>query len=132
MIFGIGTDIVQVSRIHSALDKLGVRFAEKILSPNELVIFHERQQRSPNKALHFLANRFAAKEAFSKATGLGFRHPITWHTLEITNNELGKPEFHFYGELATWVAQHSLRAMISISDEVEQVIAFVILETEST
>jgi holo-[acyl-carrier-protein] synthase len=132
MIFGIGTDIVQVSRMKSALEKHGVRFAEKILSPNEILIFHERHQRSPNKALHFLANRFAAKEAFSKATGLGFRHPITWHTLEVTNNSLGKPEFKFYGELAAWITQHSLKAMISISDEVEQVIAFVIIETDAS
>ena len=72
MIYGIGTDIVQISRIEGALGR-NERFAEKILGPEELVKFHARRAKNDVRGLRFLATRFSAKEAFSKAIGLGMR-----------------------------------------------------------
>ncbi|HEX8786068.1 MAG TPA: holo-ACP synthase, partial [Telluria sp.] len=77
MIYGIGTDIVQISRVEAAVARSGERFAEKILGPEELVKYHARRARSEVRGLRFLATRFSAKEAFSKAIGLGMRMPMT-------------------------------------------------------
>jgi len=80
MIYGIGTDIVQISRVKAALERSGPRFAEKILGPEELVKYHARRAKNEVRGLRFLATRFSAKEAFSKAIGLGMRMPMTWRS----------------------------------------------------
>ncbi len=78
MIFGIGTDICDIRRLRATLVRRGDRFAEKVLGPTELQVFHARRARAEVRGLRFLATRFSAKEAFSKAIGLGIRMPMTW------------------------------------------------------
>ena len=73
MIFGIGTDILKIERVAAVLGRRGDRFAEKILGPDELEKYHRRKDKVAVRGLRFLATRFAAKEAFSKAIGLGMR-----------------------------------------------------------
>ena len=99
-IYGIGTDIVQVSRVAAVMARTKGRFAEKVLGPDELRIYHARSARSEVRGLAFLATRFSAKEAFSKAIGLGMRWPMTWRALQTLNEPSGKPMVVASGELA--------------------------------
>ena len=128
MIFGIGTDIVQISRIENATKNDDGRFAEKILGADELIIYGERKARSEARGLRFLASRFAAKEAFSKALGLGMRTPMTWHAMQILNEAEGMPIVLANGALLAWMSERGLSARVSMSDEVEYALAFVVLE----
>ena len=82
-IYGIGTDICDVRRIRSALERHGERFAQKILTEGELQTWRVRSQRWSDRGIRFLATRFSAKESFSKAIGLGMRMPMTWRLCEI-------------------------------------------------
>ncbi len=128
MIFGIGTDIVEISRIQNAICKNDSRFVEKILGADEILIYAERKSRSEARGLRFLATRFAAKEAFSKALGLGMRMPMTWHALQILNEPEGMPIVVATGGLLAWMNGRGLTARVSMSDEVEYAVAFVIIE----
>lgn len=128
MIYGIGTDIVQLSRMRAVLARSGERFARKVLGPQEFAEFALRQAGSEARALHYLANRFAVKEAFCKALGTGFRAPMSWHGLQTLNAENGRPQAHYAGTLQAYMQQHHLRAHVAISDEVEYALAFVTLE----
>ena len=128
MIFGVGTDIVQISRIKNAMTNNDSRFAEKILGPDEIPIYGERNARSEARGLRFLATRFAAKEAFSKALGIGMRMPMNWQALQILNAPEGTPIAIANGALLDWMNERGLRASVSISDEVEYAVAFVIIE----
>jgi len=124
MIVGIGTDIVTVARIEAAMERHGAAFAERILSAAELAEY--ATQAHPAR---FLSKRFAAKEAFAKATGQGLRHPVSLRNITVGHDELGKPVFLFDAELGTHlqklgIAHHHL----SISDERDTAVAFVILE----
>ena len=124
MIYGIGTDIVAVKRIESALQRYGDRFARRILAAAEWEDYEACNQRA-----RFLAKRFAAKEAFVKALGTGMRHPATWHNINVTHDKLGRPGFGLEPELAQVLAQHNICGHhLSISDEVEMVVAFSVLE----
>ncbi len=126
MIFGIGTDIVSVARIEAACQRHGAAFAEYLLTANELAEY--AQQAHPAR---FLAKRFAAKEAFAKATGQGLRHPVTLHNIEVGHDALGKPQFRFAPELEQLLRVSGItRHHLSISDEHEHTVAFVILEGE--
>ncbi len=124
MIYGIGTDIVQSARIAQSLERFGDRFVRRILTDSEWLEYC-----SSSKPILFLASRFAAKEALSKAMGTGLRHPVNLTYITITNDQLGKPFFQFHPELNQLlndkgITQHHL----SISDEINMVCAFVILE----
>ncbi|WP_244825794.1 holo-ACP synthase [Caballeronia sp. TF1N1] len=128
-IYGIGTDIVQVSRVAAVMERTKGRFAEKVLGPDELRIYHARRARSEVRGLAFLATRFSAKEAFSKAIGLGMRWPMTWRALQTLNEASGKPVVKASGELATWLAERNITAQVTISDERDYAVSFVIAET---
>ncbi len=78
MVVGIGTDICDIRRLRATLERRGDRFAQKVLGPSELQVFHARRARADVRGTAFLATRFSAKEAFSKAIGLGLRMPMTW------------------------------------------------------
>ncbi len=130
MIYGIGTDIVQVSRIEAALARHGARFAEKILGPEELVKFHARSAKNAVRGMRFLATRFSAKEAFSKAIGLGLRMPMTWRSAQMLNEPSGKPVIVCSGALGEFMREHRLSAQVTISDEAEYGVAFVIVTQE--
>ena len=130
MIYGIGTDIVQISRIEAALARNGDRFAEKILGPEELVKFHARRAKHDVRGLRFLATRFSAKEAFSKAIGLGMRVPMTWRSAQMLNAPGGRPVIVCSGKLEEFMREHRLSAQVTISDEADYGVAFVIVTQE--
>ena len=100
MIIGIGTDVCDITRIAAALDRHGDRFAQRVLGPDELRVFEARRARVPRRGLSYLATRFSAKEAFSKAIGLGMHAPMSWRSCEVINVPGGKPEIRLHGALA--------------------------------
>lgn len=128
MIYGIGTDIVRIPRIEEALARNGERFAEKILGADELEKYRRRKAKFEARGLRFLATRFAAKEAFSKAVGLGMRMPMTWRALQTLNAPSGQPVLVASGALRAFMEQNGLTAQVSISDEADYALAFVIVE----
>ena len=131
MIFGVGTDLCDVRRIEAALARHGERFARKVLGPGELEVFRARLARVPARGVRYLATRFSAKEAFSKAIGLGMRMPMTWRACEILNAPGGRPEIRLHGDLAAWCARRGLRAHVSVTDEADQAASFVVVEAQS-
>ncbi|MGX9717995.1 holo-ACP synthase [Janthinobacterium lividum] len=128
MIYGIGTDICKIPRIEAALARHGERFAKKILGPQELEKFRARSAKNAARGVRFLATRFAAKEAFSKAIGLGLRMPMTWPAAQMLNHPSGKPMIICSGVLAQFMEKNCLSAQVTISDEEEYAVAFVIVE----
>ena len=128
MIYGIGTDVIEIVRIEEAVRRNGRRFAERILGNQELQRYEQRSQRYAARGLRFLATRFAAKEAVSKALGLGMRHPMTWRAVEILNAPSGKPIAITHGALQTFVAERRLTLHVSVTDEREYAVAYVIAE----
>lgn len=128
MIFGIGTDIIRIPRIEAALERNGERFAAKILGPQELEKYYQRKQQIAVRGIRFLATRFAAKEAFSKAIGLGLHMPMTWRAMQTLNDTSGKPIIVVSGALKEFMDNHRLTAQVSITDEAEYAVAFVIVE----
>ena len=125
MIHGIGSDIVEYARIESMWVRYGMRFAQRILSEIELPGF-----KSSLHPARMLAKRFAAKEAFSKAVGSGLREPVSLSRISITHDGLGKPVLQFDAVLRAYLAQLSISGHhLSISDERNMVVAFVVLES---
>ncbi len=131
MIYGIGTDIVLIARIRDLLERYGERFARRVLGPDELAEYrrrHGRGQHGPGYAARYLAKRFAAKEAFSKALGLGLRGPMTLLSLQILNDRRGQPVAHARNALEPYLRERGLVAHVSLSDEVDSALAFVVIE----
>jgi len=128
MIVGIGTDVCDVARIAAALSRHGDRFAERVLGPDEMRVFKARRARVERRGLSYLATRFSAKEAFSKAIGLGMRSPMSWRACEVINVPGGRPEIRLHGALASWFQERQLRAFVSVSDEANVATAFVVVE----
>ena len=129
MIVGIGTDICDIRRISSTLDRRGDRFAQRVLGAAELRIFQARRARTPARGVRFLATRFSAKEAFSKAIGMGIRSPMTWRSCEILNEPSGKPFVQLSGALAEWFDARGWVAHVTVSDETDYAASFVVVET---
>ena len=121
-------DLLRIDRIERALARHGDRFAEKILGPEELLKFHARRARDPVRGLRFLATRFAAKEAFSKAIGLGMRMPMTWRRVQTLNAPGGRPVLVIAPELLGWYADRFGAAHVSITDESDMAAAYVVVE----
>ena len=128
MIYGIGTDICDVRRIRASLKRYGERFAKKILSDAELKIWQDRSARWPHRGVSYLATRFSAKEAFSKAIGLGMRLPMTWRDCEIAKQPSGKPTIVLHGALKEWFDARHLSAQVSVTDETDYAASFVVIE----
>lgn len=131
MIYGIGTDVCDIRRIARALERHGDRFAERVLGEHELGVWRDRRSRVEARGLAYLATRFAAKEAFSKAIGLGLRMPMTWRACEVVKAPSGKPGIRLHGELAAWFEARRLVAHVSVSDETDYATAFVVVETRT-
>ena len=129
MIYGIGTDICDVRRIRASLDRHGERFAHKILSDAELDQWRARSARWPERGVRFLATRFSAKEAFSKAIGLGMRMPMSWRLCEVGKLPSGKPTIVLHGGLKDWFEARSLTAHVSVTDETDYAASFCVVET---
>lgn len=124
MIYGIGTDLVEVARIQDSLDRFGEHFAMRVLSEREMQEFQ-----LSNTQARFLAKRFAAKEAFAKALGTGIRKPATFENIGIGHDDLGKPVFDLAPELQACLELKKIQfAHLSISDEKAFATAFVVLE----
>ena len=132
MIYGVGTDICDVRRIAATFERRGERFAEKVLGPHEIEVFRARRTRVEARGIGYLATRFSAKEAFSKAIGLGMRMPMTWRACEIVKAPSGKPEIRLHGDLAAWFAQRKLQAHVSVTDETDYAASFVVVEHQET
>ena len=128
MVYGIGTDVCDVRRIRASLDKHGDRFARKILSEAELATWRSRSARWPERGIRYLATRFSAKEAFSKAVGLGMRMPMTWKLCEIGKLQSGKPVIVLHGVLKEWCEARGLSALVSVTDETDYAASFVVVE----
>jgi holo-[acyl-carrier protein] synthase len=128
MIYGIGTDVCDIRRIRATLDRRGERFAEKVLGPHEIEVFRMRRLQLEARGVAYLATRFAAKEAFSKAIGMGMRLPMTWRACEVVKAASGQPQICLHGALAEWFAARSLVAHVSVSDESDVATAFVVVE----
>jgi len=131
MIYGVGTDICDVRRIRASLERHGERFAQKILSDAELATWKERSVRWPDRGVRYLATRFSAKEAFSKAIGLGMRLPMTWRHCEISKVASGKPEIVLHGALKDWFETRQLSVHVSVTDESEYAASFCVVEKKS-
>ncbi len=132
MIYGIGTDIVIIARIQGLIARYGERFARRVLGPEELIEYQRRHTRGahgPAYAARYLAKRFAAKEAFSKALGLGLRVPMTLLSLQILNDRRGKPVAHARNALGQYLLERGLVAHVSLSDEIDSAVAFVVIES---
>ena len=128
MIYGIGTDLCDIRRIAATLERRGERFAERVLGAHELSVYRARSAKVPARGLRYLATRFSAKEAFSKAIGKGMRMPMTWRACEIVNARSGKPEIRLHGALAAWFEAQGLRAHVSVTDETDYAASFVVVE----
>ncbi|RYG11031.1 MAG: holo-ACP synthase [Burkholderiales bacterium] len=128
MIYGIGTDICDVRRIRASFGRHGDRFAQKILSEAELATWEARCARWPERGIRFLATRFSAKEAFSKAIGLGMRMPMSWRLCEIGKLPSGQPVIVLHGGLKEWFDAQGLHAHVTVSDESDYAASFVVVE----
>jgi holo-[acyl-carrier protein] synthase len=128
MIYGIGTDICDVRRIRASLERHGDRFAEKVLSEAELATWRKRGARWPERGVRYLATRFSAKEAFSKAIGMGMRMPMTWRLCEINNLPSGQPVIVLHGVLREWFEERKLTAHVTVTDETDYAASFVVVE----
>lgn len=127
-VFGIGTDICDIRRIEATLARRGERFAEKVLGPDELQVFRARRARSEARGLRYLATRFSAKEAFSKAIGLGLHLPMRMSDCQILNQPSGKPVLKLGGPLAEWFSERALSGQVTLSDESDYAVSFVVVE----
>ena len=126
MIYGVGTDVVEIRRVEKALARFGERFARRILCEPELKRF--ATHRLPAA---YLAKRFAAKEALTKALGTGIHAPANWHGVWVTNLKSGKPVLEFSSALKELLAKRGVtHAHVSLSDERGVAFATVILECE--
>lgn len=124
MIYGIGTDIVSVERMRHNLQRFGNRFAERILTERELQQFH-----SVVNHAHFLAKRFATKEAVAKAMGTGFIDGLSLRHIGVDHDALGKPVLEFSGKAEEFMARQNIAAAhISLADDLDYAVAFVTLE----
>ena len=124
MIFGIGTDIVEISRVKkmNSIEK----FAQKILGNQEMNIFESIDD---EKKIYFLSKQFAAKEAFSKALGTGINKSLSFKDIELLRDEKGKPFFNFNSSSSALLSSFGIVGThVSLSDEKDNAIAFVILE----
>jgi len=132
MIYGIGTDVCDVRRIRASLERHGDRFARRILADGEFATWRARSGRWPERGLRFLATRFSAKEAFSKAVGLGMRMPMTWRTCEVGKLPSGQPVIVLHGALKDWFEAQGLKAHVSVTDETDYAASFVVVERAGT
>jgi len=125
VIFGVGTDIVRVSRMADSLERHGEKFARRILTDHEFEGFSESARPS-----HFLARRFAAKEAIAKAMGIGFSKGLSLRHVGVTHDSEGKPIIEFFDRAIELCDEYGIGdSHISIADEDDHAVAFVTLLT---
>lgn len=131
MVYGIGTDICDVRRIRASLERHGDRFALKVLAEGELATWRARSARWPERGVRYLATRFSAKEAFSKAIGLGLRMPMTWRHCEVVSLPSGQPSIVLHGALKVWFEERGLQVHLSVTDESDYAASFCVVEKKT-
>ena len=125
MIYGVGTDLVDIKRVEKILSKNRDGFVRRVLSEHEQALFANKADSAA-----YCAKRFAAKEAFAKALGTGIGKTVSFQDLTVRNNEDGKPHFIPSEKLRQYLVEKNIKqAHLSISDESQSAIAFVVLET---
>ena len=129
MIFGIGHDVIEIERVAAALQRHGERFTSRVLGPRELVVYQARRRRWARRGTVYVATRFAAKEAISKAVGLGMRLPMSWRAVEIVNEPGGRPCAIASGAFADFLAGKRLRLHVTVADTESLAVAHAIAET---
>jgi holo-[acyl-carrier protein] synthase len=117
-----------VRRIEATFQRQGERFVRKVLGDAEVLVWQQRSARSAERGMRYLATRFSAKEAFSKAVGLGMRLPMTWRRCEITNAPSGQPQIVLHGDLKQWFEAQGLKAHVSVTDETDYAASYVVVE----
>lgn len=127
MIVGIGTDLLKMQRLIATYERTNGRLALRILGSQEIEVFKARLARNHSRGMAYLATRFAAKEAFSKAIGLGMRMPMKWQSLQILNESSGKPYLHYSGELANFMRIKKWQGNVTVTDEQDLVSACVVV-----
>lgn len=128
MIRGIGCDVVEVARVAEVLEAHGERFASKLLTEGEWPLYEKRKALSQAHSHAFLASRWAAKEAVSKALGTGISGDVSFHAMQIMHNDMGAPLIVFLSPLRDRLAQEGIFVHISITDEKNVVAAFAVAE----
>jgi holo-[acyl-carrier protein] synthase len=131
MIYGIGNDLLLIARMQKTFERTGGRIVQRILGPNEIQVYEARLQRNQQRGLAYLCTRFAAKEAFSKAIGLGMHAPMTWRSVEILNDRTGRPYLIYHGPLAIMMKEKKLQGQVTLTDEENMVSAVVIVTSSS-
>ena len=127
MIYGVGTDLVDIERVKKILSKNRDGFIERILSEHEQALFANKADSAA-----YCAKRFAAKEAFAKALGTGIGQVVSFQDLTVRNNENGKPHFIPSEKLRLYLLEKGInQGHLSISDESQNAIAFVVLEVNN-
>ena len=127
MIYGVGTDLVDIERVKKILSKNRDGFIKRVLSEHEQALFANKAESAA-----YCAKRFAAKEAFAKALGTGIGKTVSFQDLTIRNNENGKPHFIPSEKLRLYLLEKGInQAHLSISDESQNAVAFVILESSN-
>ena len=128
MIYGVGCDVVELSRVAEVMAERGDRFAKRILSDVEWATYEKRRALSDARGLAFVASRWAAKEAISKALGTGISGDVTFHSMRITHRETGAPVVAFADPLKTRLEMEGVSVHVSITDEKSVVAAFAVAE----
>jgi len=128
MIYGIGTDVCDIRRMRESVERHGDRFAQRVLGPDELDVWRARGERWADRGLRYLATRFSAKEAFSKAIGTGIRTPMAWRLCEILNRPSGQPHIVLHAGLKDWFEARHLSAHVTVTDETDYAATFVVVE----
>jgi holo-[acyl-carrier protein] synthase len=124
MILGVGTDIVRVQRIQDNIKRFGDRFAQRILTHDEFIQYSKSARMG-----HYLAKRFAAKEAMVKALGTGFQNGLSLRHIAVTHDKMGRPQIICTGRAKELIVEMGVKAcFVSISDEQDYAIAFVTIE----
>ena len=130
MIVGIGTDVCDVRRIAATLGRRSDRYPQRELGPGEQQVFAARRARAESRGIAYLATRFSAKEAFSKAIGLGMHMPMRWRDCEILNHASGQPYIRLHGALKAWFEAQGWQAHVTLSDETDYAVSFVVVEKQ--
>lgn len=128
MIHGIGIDSVDIQRLAQSVARQGERLTDRILGPDERLLFAQRGGAGSARGMQFLASRFAAKEAISKALGLGMRAPMHWHAVQVLPNALGQPHVLADAALQDYLNQRQLCLHISLTDLPQLAHAYAIAE----
>lgn len=131
MIYGIGNDLLLIARMEKTFERTEGRIVQRILGPSEIEVYEARLKRNQRRGMAYLCTRFAAKEAFSKAIGLGLHAPMTWRSVEVLNDHMGRPYLVYHGPLAIMMKEKNLHGQVTLTDEENMVSAVVIVTSSS-